>query len=282
MTNRKGSLKIKEVLVTWIRTIILFVIGIIMITPMLWMVSTSFKYESDVFSMPIEWIPSNINLGNYVTAVTDYPYLKWYINTIIVTASIVAAVLIISSLAGYAFAKLPYKGRDKLFFIFIATMMIPSQVKIIPQYMLYSKLGITNTLLSVIVGWIYCAFAIFMMKQFFMSIPDELIEAARIDGAGEIRIFARIVAPLAKSQLSALGILAFTWGWNEYFSPLIFISDNTKQVLSVGIATFKTEYSVNYAEQMAAATLALIPVIIIYFALQKHFIEGIALSGVKG
>lgn len=281
-TKYKGTRKEKRRIGEWIKSAILFLVGIVMITPMLWMVSTSFKYESEVFSMPIEWIPSNINFNNYVLAVTTHPYAQWYINTIMVTAAVVAIVLFFSSLSGYAFAKLPYKGRDILFFLFISTMMIPSQVRIIPQYMLYSKLGLINTLASCVVGWFYCAFAIFLMKQFFMSIPDELLEAARIDGAGEIRIFIQIVIPLAKSQLSALGILAFTWGWNEYFAPLIFISDTNKQVLSVGIATFKSVYATNYAEQMAGATLALVPVVIVYIILQNHFIEGIALSGVKG
>lgn len=280
--NRKRKLVKLESLAVVIRTIILFTVGIIMVLPMLWMISASFKPERDVFTMPINWIPKNPIITNYIHALTDYPYLKWYYNTVVSTLCIVIVILIISSLAGYAFAKLPFKGRDILFFLFITTMMVPVQVKVIPQYMMFKAMHINNTMLSIIVGWTYNAFAIFMMRQFFTSIPDELIEASRIDGASELRTFIQVVIPLAKAQLSALGILAFTWGWNQYFGPLIYISDTKKQVLSVGIATFKSTYTQNYATQMAGATLAVIPIIIVYIFAQKYFVEGIALSGVKG
>ncbi|MGV8979734.1 carbohydrate ABC transporter permease [Clostridium sp.] len=263
-------------------TAILAIVGSIMVFPIAWMISASFKFESDVFKMPIEWIPKNINLDNYKIAITQFPYINWYINTIVITAGIVFVVLFIGSVSGYAFAKLDFKGKNIIFIMFISTMMIPVQVRIIPQFMMFNSLGIINTRLSVVLPWMYNAFAIFLMRQFFSSIPNELIEAARIDGCNEYRIFLKIVLPLAKSQLSALFILAFTWGWNDYFGPLVYISDPLKQVLSVGIASFKGQYSSNFAVQMAGATLALIPIIIVYLLAQKNFIEGIAMSGVKG
>ena len=263
-------------------TAILAIFGIVMMFPIAWMLSASFKYEAEVFKMPIEWIPANINKGNYALVFTEYPFLQWYLNTLYVTALIVFFVLFFSSFAGYAFAKLPFAGKNIIFAVFIATLMIPNQIRIIPQFLIFKKLGLINNLLSVALPWSFNAFAIFLMKQFFTSMPDELIEAARIDGAGEYGIFFRIIMPLAKSQLVALFILAFTWGWNEYMGPLIYIQDPMKQMLSVGIARFKGQYSANFSVQMAGATLALIPIVFAYLIAQKHFIQGIALSGVKG
>lgn len=272
----------KEKVSKFILTFILAIFGIVMMFPIVWMLSASFKYESDVFKMPVEWIPSNVNTGNYALAFTEYPFLQWYLNTMYVTALVVVFVLFFSSIAGYAFAKLPFSGKNIIFAAFIATLMIPNQIRIIPQFLIFKKLGLIDNLLSVALPWSFNAFSIFLMKQFFSSMPDELIEAARIDGSNEYGIFFRIIMPLAKSQLAALFILAFTWGWNEYMGPLIYIQDPLKQMLSVGIASFKGQYSANYAVQMAGATLALIPVILAYLTAQKHFIQGIALSGVKG
>jgi len=263
-------------------TAFLALLGLTMVLPLLWMISGSFKYESDIFNMPIEWIPINPIIDNFKHALQDFPYMQWYANTFISTACVVLLVLLISSLAGYSFAKMDFPGKNILFFLFIATMMIPVQVRIIPQFMMFKSVHLTNHLGSIIVGWSYNAFSIFMMRQFFVSIPDELLESARIDGSGEIYTFFKIVLPLAKPQLSALGILSFTWGWNQYFAPLIFINDSKKQVLSVGISMFKATYANNFATQMAGATLALIPIIIVYMLAQKQFIEGVALSGIKG
>lgn len=263
-------------------TALLVIVGILMVFPILWMLSASFKFESDVFKIPIEWIPAHPNFDNYRMALTEFPYINWYMNTIISTACIVFLVLFISSLSGYAFAKMNFAGKNIIFSLFIATMMIPAQVRTIPQFIIFQKMGLINELPSIILPWAFNAFSIFMMRQFFMSIPNDLLEAARIDGSGEYRTFFQIVLPLAKAQLSALFILSFTWGWNEYFGPLVYISDPKKQVLSVGIASFKGQYSNNFAVQMAGATLALIPIIGVYLFAQKYFIEGIALSGVKG
>lgn len=274
--------KKKELLNKCLLTAFLGILGIVMVFPIIWMVSASFKYESDVFKMPFELIPSRICMDNYQAAVTEFPFVQWYTNTFISTMCIVFLVLFISSLSGYAFAKLNFKGKNFVFMLFISTMMIPIQVRIIPQFMMFKSLGMINKLSSIIVPWAYNAFAIFLMRQFFTSIPDEIIEAARIDGASEYRTFFTIVMPLAKSQLMALLILAFTWGWNEYFGPLVYINDPLKQVLSVGIASFKGQYSANYAVQMAGATLALIPIIVVYLIAQKHFVKGIAMGAVKG
>lgn len=261
---------------------VLFIIGIAMVLPVLWMISASFKYEADVFKMPMQWIPRYFYPNNYKIAVTEFAYFRWYLNTAKTTIIVVLLVTLLSSMSGYAFAKLKFKGRDFIFFLFISTMMIPMQVRIIPQFMMFKAFDMINTHWTITVPWMYNAFSIFLMRQFFMSIPDDLIEAARIDGSNAYRTFWEVVLPLAKPSLTALTVLSFTWGWNAYFGPLIYISDTNKQVLSVGIATFKSQYAENFATQMAGATLALVPIIAVYLFAQKQFIEGIALSGVKG
>ncbi len=274
--------KRKELTTGIITTAVLSLFGILMIFPIVWMLSASFKFESDVFRMPIEWIPSNINYDNYSTVFSEFPFLRWYGNTIFLAAMVVAFVLFFSSLSGYAFAKLNFSGKNIWFALFIATLMIPNQVRIIPQFLVYQQVGLIDSIFAVALPWMFNGFSIFLMRQFFASIPNELLEAARIDGSNEYQTFFRIVMPLAKSQLAAMFILAFTWGWNEYMSALIYINDIDKQVLSVGIASFKGQYSANFAVQMAGATLALIPIIVVYLSAQKYFIQGIALSGVKG
>lgn len=260
----------------------LFLLGLMMVLPVLWMISSSFKYEADVFKMPMVWIPKYFNIKNYVTALTEFEYFKWYFNTTKTTFIVVALTLFFSSTSGYAFAKLKFKGRDFIFFLFISTMMIPMQVRIIPQFMMFKSMDMINTHWTITLPWMYNAFSIFLMRQFFMTIPDELIEAAKIDGSNEYRTYWEVILPLAKPSMTALTVLSFTWGWNAYFGPLIYISDTTKQVLAVGIASFKSQYAENFATQMAGATLALVPIIVVYLIAQKQFIEGIALSGVKG
>ena len=275
-------MKVKNQKSIYIKTIVLAIFGLLMIAPIIWMISSSFKFESVIFERPFHLIPQNINLQNFPHAVNKFPYFDWYRNTIFVTIGVVLSVLCFSSLSGYAFAKLDFVGKNVIFSLFIATMMIPVQVRIIPQYIIFKQLGVIDTQWSVIFPWMFNAFSIFLMRQFFMSIPDELIEAAKLDGASEYRTFGTIVLPLAQAQLSALLILSFTWGWNDYFGPLIYIHTPTRQVLSVGIASFKAEYADNFGVQMAGATMALVPLIVLYLFAQKNFIEGIALSGVKG
>lgn len=266
-----------------INTALLALISIIMIAPVLWMVSTSLKFESEVFNFPIQWIPESVTWDNYQKAFTEFPYLNWYLNTIRNTAIIVFSILLVSSMAGFAFAKIQFKGKNLIFIAYIASLMIPGEMRLIPQFMLYKELGLINTTWAVVLPWmLFVAFAIFLMKQAFTAVPDELIEAAKIDGCGYFKMYAVITLPLVKSTLVALGILSFTWGWNDYTAPLIYIQDIQKQVLTVGIASFKAQYASNYALQMAGATMALVPVILVYLIAQKYFTEGIAQSGIKG
>lgn len=274
-TNKNKVIKI-------IRTIPIIFIGIIMIIPLLWMLSASFKYESEIFSMPIQWIPNEWNFSNYSKVWNDFTYAKWYFNTIKVTVLSVIFCLTSSSLAGYAFAKLDFKGKNMLLLVFVATIMIPVQVRLVPQYLIFRAIGLYDTHLAVSLPWIFNGFAIFLLRQFYMGIPNELSEAARIDGCNEFQIFYRIIFPLTKSALMALVIIIFTWSWNNYLSPLVYIGSMDKQMLSVGISMFAEEFSQNYGIQMAGASLGLIPIVIVYLIGQKQFIQGIALTGTKG
>lgn len=276
------NMKIKNRIYKYAMSAVLFVVGLVMVLPVAWMVSSSLKFEADVFRTPMQWIPTAPTLLNYTKAFTDFPYVKWYLNTMNVTFWVVFLTIVVAPLAGYAFAKLKFHGRDFIFMLFIMTLMIPMQVRIIPQFLIFKNLGLINTHAAVALPWIYNGFAIFLMRQSFATVPDEMLEAARIDGSGEFRTYFKIVLPLAKPAITSLVILSFTWGWNQYFGPLIYISDTAKQVLAVGITNFKSQYSSNIALQMAGSTLALIPILIVYLILQRQFIEGIALAGVKG
>lgn len=276
--SRTQYIEIKKIALT----VILLLLALTMIVPLAWMLSASFKFESDIFTVPVQWIPKRINLDNYKMVWLDFPFGKWYINTIKVTVMAVFFCLFSSSLAGYAFAKLNFKGKDALLVIFISTLMIPIQVRLIPQYIMFREVGLYNTHLALSLPWIFNGFSIFLLRQFYMGIPNELSEAAKIDGSSEFGIFAKIIMPLTKPAIMALLIIIFTWSWNNYLGPLVYISSLDKQVLSVGITMFAEEYSSNYGAQMAGASLALIPIIIVYLIGQKSFIEGIAMTGTKG
>ncbi|QUI24457.1 carbohydrate ABC transporter permease [Vallitalea pronyensis] len=276
--NAKTKKKIKKM----ITSLVLAGIGLMMMLPILWMLSSSFKYESEIFKVPMQWIPTKTHFGNYRFAIEKFPYMTWYLNTAKITGVIVMMNLVFSSLSGYAFAKLKFRGKEIIFFIFIATLMIPIQVRIIPQFVIFSKLDLINKHSAVYLPWMFNGFAIFLMRQFFFTVPNEMIEASKIDGCSTFRTFFQVALPLAKPSLIALTILSFTWGWNTYLPALVYINQTQKQVLAVGISIFKDQYNSNYGPQMAGATLALIPVIIVYLLAQKHFIEGIAMSGIKG
>ena len=266
-----------------IKTFILGIVGVAMTMPVVWMVSTAFKFEGEVFTFPIQWVPENPTINNFTKIFEQFPYWNWYANTARNTVLIVFFGLIFASMAGFAFAKLRFKGKNIIFMLYISAMMIPAEIRLIPQFLMYKKLNLLNTFWAAVLPWMFfVGFSIFFMRQAFMAIPDELIEAAKIDGCGFTKMYYKICLPLIKSSFMALGILTFTWGWNDYTGPMIYIRDLSKQVLSVGIASFKAQYSANYALQMAGATLALIPIIIVYLISQKYLIEGVASTGIKG
>lgn len=261
---------------------VLIVISVFMIIPFLWMISASLKNELAVFEFPIKWIPEEFKWENYKKVWTDMPFLTYYLNTIKIAVSVTLIQLGTCSLAAYAFSKIKFPGRDKIFVGYICTMMIPYQVIMIPQFMIIRTLGLVDTHAALILTAAFSPFGVFLFRQFFLGIPEELSEAARIDGCSEFGIYARIILPLAKPAAASLTIFTFVDRWNDFLGPLIYINSDKMKTLQLGMRNFQTEYSSSYALLMAAAVCASIPTIIVYLCAQDFFVEGIASTGVKG
>lgn len=260
----------------------MLLLGIAMLLPIFWMLSASVKFEKDVFKYPIEWIPSEFTFRNYKDVTSNWPYFTWYYNTLKVTCLSVLLGLFSCTMAGYALARMKFKGRNAILLIFIATLMFPVEVRLLPDFIIFRLLGLYNTHAALILPSLFQGFMIFLFRQYFLGIPFELTEAARIDGCGEFRTFYQVILPLARPAIVSVTIISFVWGWNAYQQPLIFINDIDKQLLSVGISLFREEYNANVAAQMAGASMAIIPVIMVYLIAQKYFVEGIATTGLKG
>jgi multiple sugar transport system permease protein len=253
-----------------------------MVIPFIWMLSGSLKTESTLFAMPIKLIPENPRWSNYTEVWTRVPYSLFYINTAKISIIATLGQLFVCSLGAYALARINFPHRDKIFLIFLATMMIPSQVTMIPQYQLMRTLGLTNSHTALILLRLFSPFGVFMLRQFFLSIPMELSESARIDGCGEFAIYYRIILPLSKPALATLTIFTFMGAWNDFIGPLIYLNDKELFTLQLGVRYFQQLYGTEYTLVMAATSLSLIPVIIIYLFAQRYFIEGVATTGLKG
>lgn len=275
----------KEQQILWklIAVYLVLVIGLIaMIAPFLWMLSTSFKSTKAIFRFPPDWIPVQPTLAHYQKLFETLDFLTPFKNTVIVAVSITFLSLLICSMAGYAFAKFRFPGRDKLFIGLLGTLMVPGQITMIPVFLLLNKLRLLNSYPGLILPGLASAFSIFFMRQFIRTIPDELLEAARIDGASERYIFFKIVLPLCKPALATLGIFNFTGSWNSFLWPLIIASSEKMYTLPVAIANLGGQYQTDYGLQMAGAVVVIVPIIIVFLFAQKYFIKGITLSGLKG
>ncbi|WP_084225351.1 carbohydrate ABC transporter permease [Paenibacillus pectinilyticus] len=266
-----------------ILTIIVTGISILMILPFLWMISTSFKINGEVFNYPIDWIPNTWHFENYkkVWAGTD-PFYLFYWNSVKITGITVAGNLFTSAMAGYAFAKIRFKGRNFLFLLYLSTMMIPGQVLLVPRFILFDQMKLINTHYALILPGLFTVFGTFLMRQFFSSLPNELLEAGRVDGAGYWRTFWQICLPLTKPAIVTLLILSFTWHWNDYENPLILLRDKDLFTIPIGLNSYVEEFGTNYVLMMAASVSALVPLLIVVIVCQKWFVEGIASSGLKG
>lgn len=266
-----------------ILTILMLFLGIIMITPFFWTISASLKTELGVFSYPIKWIPDKMKFSNYTEVWLNetYPFYKFYINSLLVSIITVIGALFVSSTSAYAFAKLDFKGKNVLFLILIATLMIPQHVTLIPRFMLFKWLGLYNTLWSLIFTGIFNVLGIFLLRQFFVGIPKELSDAARIDGASHFQIYFRIILPLAKPALLSLVILTFVWSWNDYINPLVFITSKELYTIPLGLQAYLDMDMPKYSIVMAGAISAILPLIIVFIIAQKYFITGIVTSGLK-
>lgn len=256
--------------------------GAAMMLPLAWMLSSSLKPLAEVMRTPPTWIPEQLTFDNYEAVFSRFPFLQYFANSLIVSISCVVVVLITSSLAGYALAKYRFRGSTVIFLVLIASLVVPFQSRMISLYQLTVGLGINNSLAGVIFPWVVDAFGIFLMRQYMLTLPDELIQAARIDGAGELRIFLTVMLPNAKPALATVAIFTFMGTWEEFLWPLIVTDDDTARTLPVGLASFSQLYSSSVQYQMAGAVLATLPMVIGFIFFQRQIIAGIATTGLKG
>jgi ABC-type glycerol-3-phosphate transport system permease component len=256
-------------------------VALIFTLPFFLMLSNAFKTSAEIVRIPPTLIPREPTLNAFRTVLEEAPYVRWFANSLLVSISVTLMVLLTSSLAGYIFAKFSVPGRDVIFVLLLATMMVPFPVLLIPSYLIVNKLGLINSLWALIVPGIASAFGIFLMRQFIAGIPNDLIEAARLDGASEWAIYARIVVPLARPPMAALGIFTFLAAWNDYLWPLIVINDQEKSTLPLALTFFNSQHAQRYDLVMAAAAMAVIPVIIVFVLFQRQIVNALVLAGLK-
>lgn len=278
MKKKKSSAVLRRVLLY----IVLILIAVIMVVPFLWMLSTSLKTQYDAVKIPPVWIPDPPQWGNYVKLFTEQPMFQFMLNTIKIVFFVVLGQLFFSSLAAYSFARISFKGRNVVFFFYIATLMVPGQVTMIPTYLMFAKAGLTDNHLALILPAFFSAFGVFLLRQFFMSLPRELEEAAEIDGCNPFMTYWRIMLPLVVPAMLTLGVFTLMNTWNDYMGPLIYLSSPEKYTMTLGIAYFKGVYTTQWNLVMAGSIVSVVPILIAYLCAQKYFIEGIAFSGVKG
>ena len=263
--------------------VILLLIAAAMVIPFLWMLSASVKADREVFQMdPFVWIPEVPKWSNYVKIWTKIPMFQFVKNTVFLTIVVTLLQLLTSSFAAYSFAKLNFKHKKGLFLAYIATIAMPWQVYMVPQFLMMRSMGLNDKLLAIICLQAFSAFGVFLMKQFYEGIPDDLCEAARIDGMSEYMIYAKIMLPLSKPALSTLTIFTFVNTWNDYLGPLIYLKSPEKKTIQLGLKMFISQYSSDYGLIMAGSVLSLLPVIVVFLCLQKYFVEGVATTGLKG
>ncbi|WP_100010013.1 carbohydrate ABC transporter permease [Lentibacillus sediminis] len=261
--------------------VLLLVIGGLLVSiPFIWMILSSFKREIEVISIPPTFFPVEPIFSHYIRLFTELDFGVYLVNTLIIVFFSMFG-LLLNTMAGYGFGKFHFRGKEVWFSIVLVTMMIPGQVTMIPTYLIINGMGLTNTMPGIILPGLIAAFNIFLIRQFMVTIPDDLIEAARLDGAGEMRIFFRLILPLAKPIVAVQAILTFIAGWNSFIWPLIIANDQSLYTLSVGLSLLKDENATSYALQMAGSSIMVIPILIIFVIFQKYIIEGFNVSGIK-
>lgn len=265
-------------------TIFMAALSVIFLVPLIWMVSSAFKFEGDVMRFPIQWIPDPVNVVyNFKTVwMGKIPFYLFYYNSLKIALITTSITLIISSMAAYSLTKLKFRGRNIVFLGLISFMIIPDQATLIPRFLLIRWLGLYDTHAGIIFMSMFSIYFTFLLRQFMIGISDEFIEASRIDGAGHLRIFVSIMLPLCKPVLATVAIIKFIWTWNDYQNPLIFLLSKDLYTIPLGMTLFRDDYTNNYAIMMMAALSAIVPLVIVFIILQKQVINGIALGGVKG
>jgi multiple sugar transport system permease protein len=253
-----------------------------LLLPFYWMVVSSLKRSNDVFTIPIHWLPSTIVWQNYLTIWQKADMTTWLRNTLLLSVIVTVLQVLTGSFAAYGFSKVRFPGRDFLFICYIGTIAVPWQSYMIPQFILMSQLGLTNTLWSIVALQAFGAFGVFLMKQFYETIPEELSEAARIDGLSEYGIWRRIMLPLSMPAIASLSLLTFVTTWNDYLGPLVYLRDPEIQTIQLGLRRFIDAYNAEYALIMTGSVLSVLPIAIVFMLGQRYFIEGVATTGLKG
>lgn len=260
----------------------LIALALSMLLPFLWMLSTSLMTDLEVYQYPPRLLPAQPRWENYTEAMSYQPFGRYFLNSVLITALAVLGQLFFCSLAAYAFARLQFKWRDKIFALYLATMMVPAMVTLIPVFLIINAFGWMNTYAALITPSLSSVWGIFLLRQFFLTIPKELEEAARIDGASDLMIYWRVVLPLSKPALATLAIFAFMATWRDFLWPLLVTNRTEMRTVEVGIAAFSSQYSVDWTHQMAAAVVVMFPIVLVFFFAQRYFIRGITLTGLKG
>ncbi len=263
---------------------VLVLLSCFFILPWVWMVSTSLKNPSELVVWPPIWIPNPIRWDNYLAAFRQAAFSQYLGNTLLVTVPSVFGAVLSNSLAAYGFARVRWPGRDVVFAVLLATMILPGFVTFIPLYVLFRRINWVNTYLPLVVpAFLGSPFYIFLLRQFLMGLPSEISDAARVDGASEVSIFTQVILPLARPALAVVALFQFIGSWNDYFGPLIYLNDKARYTISLGIANMQASYGFsNFAWIMAATCMSVLPIIVLFFFAQRTFIEGIALTGIKG
>jgi multiple sugar transport system permease protein len=270
--------------------------ALIFVAPFAWLVSASFQHTGDIFEYPINWIPENPTLDGYGEFFVTTPAIQWFLNSTFVATTITVVQLLLNSMCAFAFAKLKFPGRDAIFLVILATMMIPGQMLLIPNYVILQHIpfaggndilgngghGLLDSYAGLIVPGVVSAFGIFLLRQFMHSIPDELLDAARIDGASEFRVYWRIVLPLCKPVLAATAIFTFMAAWEDFLWPLIIISDPARFTAPLGLAMFVMRNQTDWGMLLAGSVIATLPMVIVFMIFQRQFVQGVAMSGIKG
>jgi multiple sugar transport system permease protein len=276
VTNKFKPIKFLSCVV---RYMVLFAMSAVAMLPFAWMLSSSFKLDTQVFVYPIEWIPKNPRWINYTRLFERFNFFMYFRNTLFVSVMITAGTLVTSIMAAYSFAKIQFRGRDKLFLLYLSTLMIPWQVIMIPQFLIVNGMHLNDSHMGLIITHIFTPFGVFLLKQFFMSVPNDYVEAAKIDGYSELCICFSIIVPMSKPALTSLVLFTFMGSWNDYLAPLIFLKNKNLRTLQIGLHYFQGEHEVQWSLLMAGAFVSMIPVMLFYIFAQKQLIAGMASGG---
>jgi len=274
-------MKVKEKVLNWSLFCLMVIVAFVMLVPFFWMFSTSLKSLGEVFEYPPKWIPRQPHWENYARVWSVVPFGRYLLNSVIVSGSITLLHLLVASLSAFAFARLNFPGRDKLFLLYLATLMIPGQVTMIPNFILIKLLRLTDTYTGLILPNVFTAFGVFLLRQFFMTIPKDYEDAARIDGASRFYIYSRIILPLSVPALSTLAVFTFVFQWNNLLWPLVVVSKDSMKTVTIGLASFQGMYGTTWNLLMAAAVIGVLPSIVAFLIGQRFLIKGITLTGLK-